>query len=152
MEQVRLNHFILWCKGWYEPKDKHENVFETLKKVLALDGYECVRSKDSIFNIVLIFIDDLIEKGVVNKNNGPLRFYNIYHSIKQNKNLLYMDDDEALIYAIKNFFAFDLSKEDIKLNPPTYSRRLYKMGLKSPIHFGNTYKSQNTYVNNFFKY
>lgn len=151
MKQVRLNHFILWCKGWYEPVDKCDNVFETLKKVLTLDGYEYIDSKGSIFNIVLTFIDDLIEEGVINKNNGPLRFYNIYNNVKRNKDLLYMNDDEALIYTIKNFFAFDLSREDIKLNPPTYSRRLYKMGLKSPVHFGNTYKSQNAYVNNFFK-
>ena len=148
--ETRLNHFILWCKNWYEPVHQ-EDVFVTLKKVLALDGYGFIQSKHDIFNIVFGFIDDMIQNGTFDKSSGPLRFQNLYQSVQWHKTFLQMDDDKALIYSFRNFFEFSLSKDEITLSPPVYSRKLFKKGLKAPDCIGKTYTHQNKYANNFFK-
>lgn len=59
------------------------------------------------------------------------------------------DYNTALMYKIKYFFAFDCAKFSLK--PPTYSRNTYKLGFRSPKHFGNSYKLANFKVKMYFK-
>lgn len=75
---VRLNHFILWCKGWYEhapittssyiefkKKYKERTDFDDVKRILKLDGYEYIRTNSDVLCILLNYIDELIDKGVL---------------------------------------------------------------------------------------
>lgn len=41
IKKVPFNHFILWCKGWYQfPElEYEENRFKELQRVFELDGY-----------------------------------------------------------------------------------------------------------------
>ena len=64
MDKVRLNNFILWCKNWYQPIDKEMDIITQAKKILTLDGYS---SLNNPISIVLIFIDELVEK----RNHKP---------------------------------------------------------------------------------
>ena len=49
-----------------------------------------------------------------------------------------------------SLFKYELTKDNIKLNPPVYSRKLYKMGFVAPKYFGNSYKMANYKANKFF--
>ena len=59
MDKVRLNHFILWCKGWYQPIKTDMDFIVQAQKALVLDGYMPCNNPISIS---LIFIDELVEK------------------------------------------------------------------------------------------
>ena len=59
----RLNHFVLWCKGWYESvgtsraqcygdlkKFKERTDFEDVIQILKLDGYVFAKSKNDVLH------------------------------------------------------------------------------------------------------
>ena len=62
MDKVKLNNFILWCKNWYQPIDKKMDIITQAKKILVLDEY---LSCNNPISIALIFIDELVEKGII---------------------------------------------------------------------------------------
>lgn len=151
MNKVRLNHFILWCKGWYVPKqpERDRDVFENVIEILKLDGYCYVTNKHNVLDILLNYIDELVDTGVV-KNHRYLR-KQVWNSEVQ-KYMMWKEGDyeKSLLMVIRNFFAYELTRDEIKLNPPVYSRKLYKMGFIAPTHFGNSYKLANYKANKFF--
>ena len=144
-----LNHFILWCKGWYisiTPRD----VFKDVMEILKLDDYCYVQNKYDVLNILLNYIDDLKEYGCV-KNLNFLKM-SVWNAEIHKQLILYKCDYElALLYVIRDFFRFHISKEDIILDCPAYSRKLYKMGFISPKDMGNSYKLANYKAKQFFK-
>ena len=66
MDKVRLNHFILWCKGWYQPIKTDADFITQAQKSLVLDGY---MSCNNPIPISLNFIDELVEKNII----SPIR-------------------------------------------------------------------------------
>ena len=138
--KIRLNNFILWCKGWYQPVNKND-IINDARKILTLDGY---LSCNNTIYIALNYIDDLVKSNTITPinlacwNEGVIRYMNYYG----------MSYSEALIYKIREFFAYECPK--LPLNPPIYSRKLYKLGFVAPKHFGNSYKLANYKVNKFF--
>lgn len=141
MEKARLNHFILWCKNWYEPVNKKEDILTQAQKILVLDGYLICNLP---IVIALNYIDELVDKEVIKPIrlaiwNREIMEYMIFHN---------MNYDEALLYKIRSIFAFDCT--NLSITPPVYSRKLYKMGFVAPKHFGNSYKLINYKVNKFF--
>lgn len=147
--KVRLNNFILWCKGWYEPVNEKDTAFDCALRALKLDGY-IYATTSNVNGIALNFIDDIIDNGIINSRRGPLRLFNWHKSIAENMQWFNNNYDEALLYTIRNFFAFDITSDKIKLTPPVYSRELFKMGFKAPTSFGNSYKLANYKANKFF--
>lgn len=146
----RLNNFILWCKGWYVSVNESEDVFNLALKALKLDGYEFATTND-INGIALRYIDDLIEDKVITSNMSYLR-HSVWNSeIQRYMNLFNMNYQQALLFTIKHFFAFEITKKEITLIPPTYTRELYKLGFVAPKHFGNSYKMANFKTHYFFK-
>lgn len=143
MKESRLNHFILWCKGWYEPIDNRVDVITQAREILTLDGYMPCNSPISI---ALSYIDDLVNDGTI----PPIRLMMWNEEIVKYMSLYEMNYRESLLYRIRNFFAFECGK--LPLNPPTYSRKLYKMGFIAPRHFGNSYKMANYKTKKFFNY
>lgn len=150
MENVRLNHFILWCKGWYEAINEDEGIFESALRALKLDGYICANTSN-VNGIALNFIDDMIDRGVVNGHTNGLRMLNWNNTILDYMHLFEVDYNTALLYTIKNFFAHTITKEHIKLQPPSYSRKLFKMGFVAPSILGNSYKMQNHKTQRYFR-
>ena len=138
--KIRLNNFILWCKGWYQPVNK-DDIINDARKILTLDGY---LSCNNPIYIALNYIDYLVRNNTIYPinlvcwNEGVIKYMN-YSGIPYS---------EALIYKIREFFAYECS--ELQLNPPTYSRKLYKLGFIAPKHFGNSYKLANYKVNKFF--
>jgi hypothetical protein len=141
MKESRLNHFILWCKGWYEPVDNRVDVITQARKILTLDGYMPCNNPISI---TLGYIDDLVNNGII----PPIRLMMWNEEIVKYMSLYEMNYHESLLYRIRNFFAFECGK--LPLNPPTYSRKLYKMGFIAPRQFGNSYKMANSKTKKFF--
>lgn len=146
--KVRLNHFILWCKGWYNPVNKNEYIFKTIKNVLKLDGYEFVKSKWDCMSIIVNFLDDFIHE---NPNFTEIRMYRFHTEISKYMNTYKYSYEESLLYVIRNFFAFSVTSKHIDLTPPVYSRKMYKMGLVAPDVIKGTYKQENKEVGKFFK-
>lgn len=141
MDKVRLNNFILWCKNWYEPVKDKEDIIVQAQKILTLDGYMPCNNPIAIS---LNYIDDLVNNGVIN----PISLMMWNEEIVKSMSMHNVSYHEALLYRIRNFFAFECNK--LPLAPPIYSRKLYKMGFAAPKHFGNSYKLINYKVNKFF--
>lgn len=134
MDKVRLNNFILWCKNWYLPTDKKMDIITQAKKILSLDGYTSINNP---IYIVLIFIDELVEKGIIK----PISLFVWNEEINKYKLVYECDYQSALTYRIRNFFAFECDK--LPLTPPVYSREIYKLGFIGPRYMGNSYKMLN---------
>jgi len=149
-ENLRLNHFILWCKNWYDPIDKNMNVFDQVKAVLYIDGYQFIQNRHDVMNIILGFMDDLTESKIL--GDRPFSFQRFYHDVQSNKHWYKMPSDEAFLWAIRNYFAFSIGCKDVTLNPPVYNRKVYKLGLIGPRHMGNSYKMLNHKANKFFRH
>lgn len=141
MNKVRLNNFILWCKGWYEPIDNKVDVITQARKILTLDGYMPCNNPISI---TLGYIDDLVNNGII----SPIRLMMWNEEIVKYMSLYEMNYHESLLYRIRNFFAFECVK--LPITPPVYSRKLYKMGFVAPTILSNSYKLANYKVNNIF--
>lgn len=136
MNNIRLNHFILWCKGWYQPVNDRREMLKEAQQILCLDGYlEC----NNTISIVLNYIDVLVEKGEIE----PIRLDLWNNEIVKYMNWYKFDYQTSLIYRLRNFFAFEVDAKLFNLTPPIYSRKLFKMGFVAPSHFGNSYKMCN---------
>lgn len=146
MDKVRLNNFILWCKGWYQPINKDMSIFEQAKVALYLDDYVCIQNNNDVLNIIMIFIDDLVDAKLIK----PFRLQIFYNKVKSNKCWYNLTDEEALLWTIRNYFSFEVGRSDFNLNPPVYSRGVYKLGFVGPSHMGNSYKMLNYKANKFF--
>jgi hypothetical protein len=141
MDKIKLNHFILWCKNWYEPIDNRVDIIAQAQKILTLDDY---LSCNNPIAISLNYIDDLVNNGVIN----PIRLMMWNEEIVKYMSIYNLNYHEALLYRIRNFFAFECPK--LPLTQPSYSRKVYKLGFIPPKHFGNSYKLANYKVNKFF--
>lgn len=147
---VRLNNFILWCKGWYCPIVDNMDEFTQLKKILKLDEYEFVSTNSQVLGILLNFIDDLNDEGIVS-GKSELRKLQWNSNIQKYMGWLNNNYERALLWTIRDFFAYSISRQEIVLTPPIYSRKLYKMGFIAPSQFGNSYKMCNYKAKKFFK-
>ena len=134
MDKVRLNNFILWCKNWYQPIDKKMDIITQAKKILILDGYT---SHNNPIPIVLLFIDELVENGIIR----PIRLQVWNEDIIRNMATFNISYKEALFYRITTFFAIEC--DSLPLIPPVYSRELYKLGFVGPRYMGSSYKMLN---------
>ena len=147
MENLRLNNFILWCKGWYRPVKDELPIFEQAKIALRLDGYELIKHENDVLNIVTLFVDDLVES----KTIRPLKTQILFQEINRYKYWYKATDNEALLWFFHDYFAYELTKKELKLNPPIYNRRLFKLGFKGPHNLGNSYKMLNYKAKNILK-
>ena len=134
MDKVRLNNFILWCKNWYQPIDKKMDIITQARNILVLDGY---MPNNVPIPIVLLFIDELVEKGIIK----PISLFVWNDEINKYKFAYECDYQSALMYRIKNFLAFEFNK--FQLIPPVYSREVYKLGFVGPRYMGSSYKMLN---------
>lgn len=157
-ETFPLNHFALWCKGWYRPTNEKATLEETLQIVFGLDGYPFAKNMDDFLNIVLTAF---LPYNEWRQENGKkiLTLLEIYSKAKSyeiygNMHGYEVTVTDAVFYAIAGFFS-DLSKEDIKLEKPIYSRELRTKGLCFRQTFrkdyqGMTYAEQNRIVSEIF--
>lgn len=144
-ENVRLNNFILWCKGWYRPVYSGMDIYSQARLALKLDGYEFLRTNDEVINIINIFIDDMVENGIFK----PMRLHWLYSEILKFEQYGATRSD-ALLIALRDYFAYNIDRDMITLRPPVYNRSVFKLGFTAPKNLGNTYKMQNDKANKFF--
>lgn len=150
-ETFPLNHFVLWCKGWYRPTNDKATLEETLRIVFALDGYPFAKKMGDFLNIILTEFEPYY-KWVREHNNGicfnmqmlcknaiDYETYNETHGHS-------VSFAECMFYAIAGFFRY--RGKDIRLEKPIYSRELRTKGLcfrqayRGNYH-GMTYAEQN---------
>lgn len=159
-----LKHFILWSKNWYELSTKIDPItnydrylFETLKRVLYLDGYEYITTKADIINILINFVDEYNEWALKNNSRqlqasklGRNMFDMAYYSISDTNPSYFF----VFVMALRNFFAYCIDMSKITLPKPHYDKKLYKFGLSKygcGIKNGITYKEMNKQVNEFWE-
>lgn len=142
MDKTRLNNFILWCKNWYDPIDNRTNLIAQAQAILTLDDY---LSCNNPISIALTFIDELVDNDVIE----PIRLQVWNEEVVKYMSMCNMNYNEALLYRIRNFFAFECVR--LPLTPPIYSRSVFKLGFVGPSHMGNSYKMLNYKANKFFK-
>ena len=141
MDKVRLNHFILWSKNWYKSVDNRVDIITQARRILTLDGYT---SCNNPISITLNYIDDLVKDGII----PPIRLMMWNEEIVKYMFTYEMNYHEALLYRIRNFFAFECVK--LPLTPPVYSRKVYELGFVAPTYFGNSYKLANYKARKYF--
>ena len=148
-EKTRLNHFILWCKGWYKTTNDEMTLFDEAKLALSLDEYIFCRSNTDVLSIVSRFIDEFNEY-LVSIDKKPYSQYDLVRDLYQN--MIYgFSYEESILMAYRNFLGFDTSRKDILLEPPTYSKALRKKGFVHENKIGMTYKQANNYAKKFFQ-
>lgn len=145
-----LNHFALYCKGWYEPVDKSTDQFEFVSKILYMDGYCFAKSKFDILNILLAELDRYNGWMNIHKTHY-LNFQSFYLQSKNNQRLFNCDIETAMLKTIM-FFLHTRSNSEMVLTAPIYNRKLYKKGItfnhkNTP---GTTYKEKNNYAHKIF--
>lgn len=141
MDKVRLNNFVLWCKTWYQSIDDRVDIITQARKILTLDGY---LSCNNPIAISLNYIDDLVKDGIIK----PIKLMRWNEEIVMYMSMYNINYNEALLYRIRNFFAFECGK--LPLDPPIYSRKIYKLGFIAPKQLGGSYKLANYKANKFF--
>lgn len=159
----RLNHFVLWCKGWYESvvtsraqrygylkKFKERDVFEDVIQILKLDGYVLAKSRNDVLTILLNFIDELVDRKVLTKGCHPLRMIVWHGELQKYFKWTGGDFERSLLLVIRDFFKYHIDSKCFDLTPPEYSRALFKMGFVCPSHYGNSYKMCNHKVKQLF--
>ena len=108
-----LNHFILYCKGWYEITD---NRFEDLKKILQLDGFTPFTESD-VLSIILNRYEkdfkDNLRLGDFITNLHPKNTWKVGYDtkgnhdwIKDDENLPEYDYYTAVLYKIMSDYRF----------------------------------------------
>ena len=118
----RLNHFVLWCKGWYEPvgtrdvaryedlkKFPERDDFENLIQILKLDGYLFVRNKQDVLSIVLSFMDELMEQNPSVRKLGALRMTVWHGAIQEKMEWTKGDFERSLLLVVKDFLNMSLA-------------------------------------------
>lgn len=153
-ETFPLNHFALFCKGWYQPTNEKEDLFDFLRKLLYLDGYEFAKTKEDIISIILARYSEYNEWLKVNGKNYK-SIYDFNDNILKLRGLNGISYEEAIVKTIQSII---MCKEDseIELNPPHFGKKLYKAGIRFNQLFrhnyqGMTYKQQNQIVREIFK-
>ena len=141
MDKVRLNNFILWCKGWYQPIDNKMNIITQAQKILTLDEYSF---RNNPIPIALLFIDELVQNGIIR----PIRLQVWNEDIIRNMATFNISYKEALFYRIKTFFAVEC--DSLPLTPPVYSREVFKLGFVGPRYMGSSYKMLNRKASKIF--
>ena len=116
--------------------------------ILKLDGYN-VEKNSEVLKILLNYIDDLNDMGIIS-GMSELRMLVWNSNVEKYMNWTHGDYERSLLLTIREFFAYSITKKHIKLNPPIYSRKLYKMGFVAPTHLGNSYKMCNSKVKRIF--
>ena len=128
-EKPRLNHFILWCKGWYKPIKKDMDFFEQVRLILTLDEYN---------------------KYIVSVGGQPYYQHKLINDINKYVDLYELDINTAILLSYRDFIAFDISNKHITLSAPNYNRKLYKMGFIGEYKNGQSYTENNRYAKKHF--
>lgn len=154
-ETFPLNHFALYCKGWYQSVNKEEKMIDTISRVLTLDGYEFAKDVHTIMRVILSEIDRYNSWLIQNKKLD-LKLYDLYMDAYKTMNWWHWCDtfEEAMIFRIVAFIQ-DKGKSEIVLERPIYSRSLRKKGLMfrqiyREHYHGMTYAEQNRMANKIF--
>lgn len=157
-ETFPLNHFVLWCKGWYRPTNEKATLEETLSIVLELDGHSFAKNIKDILNIVLTEFEPYYKW--LREHNGK---YCTIQMLCQNAMNFEANNEingysvsfaECMFYAIADFFRY-IDSGEIVLKKPIYNRELRTKGLcfrqafRKDYH-GMTYAEQNRIASKMF--
>lgn len=153
-ETFPLNHFALYCKGWYHPTKK-ESIICTISKVLSLDGYEFAKNENDVMCIILSEIDRY-NSWLVANGKQDLKLYDLYNYANQTLKWWHHVNtfEEAILYKVISFIQ-GKGMEEITLKKPIFSKSLRKKGLcfsqlLRTDYQGMTYKEQNRIASNIF--
>ena len=96
MEKARrLNNFILWCKNWYNPINREEDIFVTVKKVLTLDDYFYMKDNHDVILVINNVIDYLLHKNPKIFNNQQLSLSVLFNDIVKYRRSAHIDIDRS---------------------------------------------------------
>lgn len=146
----KYNDVALYAKGWYERTDIIKDLSYLFSKVYGWMPNE-EHAEADIANFMLRIVDNLIE------NKIHVMFpcttcSGLISEIKHYSSLYELSFDMATIRLVLSIL-LDISREDIKLNPPHFGRsehfRLGCIGKRYPISM--TYTTMNKHAQKAFK-
>lgn len=150
----KLNHFILYCKGWYRSVEEEIDSYELYRRVLSLDGYGFLKTKQDILRLLLMELDHYNEF-LIKNNYKQLEFFRLIENTIHTQCFYNLSFEESIIKSIIEVFLYYADCEQIELSKPFYDRKLYKKGLKFSMLIGfpkngMTYKEQNNFADKIF--
>lgn len=157
-ETFPLNHFVLWCKGWYRPTNDKATLEETLKIVFELDGYKNAKTMEDFVTIAINKFEPynkwLYENGRNCCNISSFCFRAMDYERYNNMNGYYVSVCDSMFYSLVDFLR-SVDNKDIKLKKPIYNRELRTKGLCFRQSFikdyqGMTYAEQNRIASKMF--
>lgn len=156
---IPYDKFILWCKGWYDFVDKDKS--KTYQEYLINGAFMSINlDAKNILGWEVKNNYDLLQILLINFNRyndwyktqgySYLDIRDFFTRFYENKQRYDLDDTASIICTIRDFF-IGIHKDNLNLDKPIYSRKLYKYGFVTP-HWknGRTYKTENNYVNKLF--
>lgn len=154
-EKFPVNHFVLWCKGWYtsvnHKEDLNEDLENTLKSVLALDDYSTYYMNMKDFAVILLNRFEEYNLWCLQNKLHYISMSNFFSTVKRYKDYGY-NDDSSVIMTIRSYFQ-SLSSDVCRLEKPVFSKNLRrKYGLVKGSLFsgqkkGQTYAEMNRCTN-----
>lgn len=153
IENFRFNDIVLYCKGWLY---KDGNTLEDLQYLFSqIYGY-VDKNEEAIAYKMLRVLDYLYEELELPQNCSHkwLRTHAYFEEeVRKNMWIYNVSRDAAIIKTVRSILV-DLSKDEIKLNPPHYGKHEhFRMGsLCGTCPISMTYAEMNRQVKRIFNY
>lgn len=143
------NDIVLYAKGWYEKIDLYEDLGYLLSKI-----YGCTpKREDELAYFMLDILERIYEAQDKKFSSGYLySFASFWNEVNRYSDIYECTYNRAIILLVLSRL-HELSKEEIKLNPPHFGKKEhFRMGML----FGEwpksmTYKEMNNRVAKLFK-
>ena len=134
-EKFPLNNFVFYAKGWLVSTTRiksDEDFLNFIQKILYLDGYGSLEYKDNSYGVGVIVnrFSEYNEWLAKEKPHRHVTIARFCQMVEECAKRYEVSTEVAMVYAIRNFL-YEASAGEICLEAPTYSRKLFKMGVTS---------------------
>lgn len=119
-DKFPFNHFMLWCRGWYD-WDEKLSIYHQARKAFELDGY---LPKNDAYRLSIIALEELCEY-----LNIPLKLSTFINELRNFEKI--HSTDIATILAVKSYLRF------IDLDNAKHDLIIAKEGLNGLKHYSD---------------
>lgn len=151
IENFIYNDIVLYCKGWYTSKDN--DIIKDLGYLFSKIYAWTPKTEEEVARMMMRVLDKLYEeRGKTFIEGTRFSFATFYDEIKRTMWLYNVSFSMAIIIIVKSRL-FELTNDEIKLNPPHYGKKEhfrlgYLFGKEAKI--STTYKEMNDFAQKWF--
>lgn len=151
IENFIYNDIVLYCKGWYTSKDN--DIIKDLGYLFSKIYAWTPKTEEEVARMMMRVLDKLYEESGKTFIEGTrFSFATFYDEIKRTMWLYNISFSMAIIIIVKSIL-FELTKDEIKLNPPHYGKKEhFRLGylFSKEAKISTTYKEMNDFAQKWF--